>query len=416
MIEIEKSLKFIMKTALKAAMPENKFKFVPEKPIGKLIVLGAGKAAASMASEFEKSYDFPIEGIIITRYGHYTKTKFVKVIEASHPVPDQAGLDATRKLFNLAKSTTDQDHVVFLISGGASSLLTLPLDGITFEEKQKISLELLMSGAPIDEMNIVRRSLSQIKGGRLAEAIYPAKITTYMISDIPGDDPSYIGSGPTIQATGKNEDSIAILRKYKINISPKIEEIILRHTLPEVIDASMHMISTPMMALKAAARTAEIEGYIPIILSDSLEGEASIEGRKMAELALDIQKNRKYNDIYLKKPILLLSGGETTVTVKGNGRGGRNSEFMLSMAIALKGNKNIDALAIDTDGIDGVEDNAGAYISSNTLSKAKSNNLNPLDYLMNNDAYSFFEAIGDLIITSPTLTNVNDFRAVLIRP
>ncbi len=416
MIEIEKSLKQVMKTALKAAMPEDKFKFVPEKPPGKLIVLGAGKAAASMASEFEKSYDFPIEGIVITRYGHYTKTKFVKVIEASHPVPDQAGLDATRKLFNLAKSTTDQDHVVFLISGGASSLLSLPLDGITFKEKQRISSELLMSGAPIDEMNIVRRSLSQIKGGRLAEVIYPSKITTYMISDIPGDDPSYIGSGPTIQATGKNEDSIAILRKYKINISPKIEEIILHHTLPKLIDQPMHMISTPMMALKAAARTAEIEGYIPIILSDSLEGEASIEGGKMAKLALDIQKNKKFNDIYLKKPILLLSGGETTVTVKGNGRGGRNSEFMLSMAIALKGNKNIDALAIDTDGIDGVEDNAGAYISSNTLNKAKSNNLNPLDYLMNNDAYSFFESIGDLIITSPTLTNVNDFRAVLIRP
>ena len=199
-------------------------------------------------------------------------------------------------------------------------------------------------------------------------------------------------------------------------ISAKIEEIILRHTLPKLINAPMHIISTPMMALKSAARTAEIEGYIPVILSDALEGEASTEGRKMAELALDIQKNKKFNDIYLKKPILLLSGGETTVTVKGNGRGGRNSEFMLSMAITLKGNKNIDALAIDTDGIDGVEDNAGAYISSNTLNKAKSNYLNPLDYLMNNDAYSFFEAIGDLIITSPTLTNVNDFRAVLIRP
>ena len=416
MIETENSLKLVMNKALEAAMPKNKFKFIPEKPPGRLIVLGAGKAAASMAAEFEKVFDASLEGMVITRYGHYTKTKLIDVIEASHPIPDKAGLEATRKLFNLAKSATNQDHIVFLISGGASSLLTLPLDGITFEEKQRISSELLMSGAPIDEMNIVRRSLSQIKGGRLAEAIYPAMVTTYMISDIPGDDPSYIGSGPTIQATGKNEDSIAILRKYRINISPKIEEIILRHTLPKLIDAPMHMISTPMMALKSAARTAEIEGYIPIILSDSLEGEASIEGKKMAELALDIQKNRKYKDIYLKKPILLLSGGETTVTVKGNGRGGRNSEFMLSMAITLKGNKGIDALAIDTDGIDGVEDNAGAYISSNTLNKAKSNNLNPLDYLINNDAYSFFEAIGDLIITSPTLTNVNDFRAVLIRP
>ena len=416
MIEIEKSLKHVMKTALKAAMPEDKFKFVLEKPPGKLIVLGAGKAAASMAAEFEKVYNHSLEGMVITRYGHYTKTKVIKVLEASHPKPDQASLEATKILFNLAKNAKKEDHIVFLISGGASSLLTLPLDGVSFEEKQRINSELLISGAAIDKMNVVRRSLSQIKGGRLAEAIYPAQMTTYMISDIPGDDPAYIGSGPTIQAIGRNEDAISILNDYKIRISKQVEKIILSNTLPKLITSPQHMLATPMMALKNAAKIAKKQGYIPIILSDSIEGEASIEGKKMAELAISIKKNKKYNNINLEKPILLLSGGETTVTIKGKGKGGRNSEFILSMAITLNSIKGIDALAIDTDGIDGIEDNAGAYISSKTLQKAMFNNLDPIDYLKNNNSYSFFRAIKDLIYTSPTLTNVNDFRAVLIQP
>jgi hydroxypyruvate reductase/glycerate 2-kinase len=265
-------------------------------------------------------------------------------------------------------------------------------------------------------MNIVRRSLSQIKGGRLAQAIYPAQMTTYMISDIPGDDPAYIGSGPTIQAIGRNEDAISILDDYKIRISKQVEKVILSNTLPKLKIFPQHMLATPMMALKSAAQMAEKQGYIPIILSDYLEGEAYIEGKKMAELAISIKKNKKYNNINLEKPILLLSGGETTVTVKGKGKGGRNSEFILSMAIALNSIKGIDALAIDTDGIDGIEDNAGAYISSKTLQKARFNNLDPIDYLSNNNSYSFFKIIKDLIYTSPTLTNVNDFRAVLIQP
>ena len=416
MIDTEQKLKLIMNSALEAAMPKDKFKLLPAKPEGKLIVLGAGKAAASMAAEFEKVYNHSLEGMVITRYGHYTKTKVIKVLEASHPKPDQASLEATKILFNLAKNAKKEDHIVFLISGGASSLLTLPLDGVSFEEKQRINSELLISGAAIDKMNVVRRSLSQIKGGRLAEAIYPAQMTTYMISDIPGDDPAYIGSGPTIQAIGRNEDAISILNDYKIRISKQVEKIILSNTLPKLITSPQHMLSTPMMALKNAAKIAKKQGYIPIILSDSLEGEASIEGKKMAELAISIKKNKKYNNINLEKPILLLSGGETTVTVKGKGKGGRNSEFILSMAITLNSIKGIDALAIDTDGIDGIEDNAGAYISSKTLEKARLNNLDPIDYLKNNNSYSFFRAIKDLIYTSPTLTNVNDFRAVLIQP
>ena len=412
----EKSLKLIMSAALAAAKPKDKFKKVPTRPEGKLIVIGAGKAAASMAREFENNYEGPIEGLVITRYGHSTKTKFVKVIEAAHPEPDANGLLASKRIFNIATNSCEKDHVVFLISGGASSLLTLPLSGISFEEKQRINKELLISGAPIDEMNIVRRSLSQLKGGRLAKAIFPAQLTTYMISDIPGDDPAYIGSGPTIQANGSNQDSIAILENYKIAISDKIKKIIYKNTLPRLIKSPQYMLANPIMALKSAASVAEKEGYIPIILSDSLEGEAKIEGKKMAELAIKISNEKKYKNISLSKPILLLSGGETTVKVTGNGKGGRNTEFMLSMAITLDKAKNISALAVDTDGIDGIEDNAGAYISDETLKKAIFKKVNPQTYLNKNDSYSFFKKINDLIFTSPTLTNVNDFRAVLINP
>ena len=412
----EKSLKLIMNAALKAASPKGKFKKTPTKPKGKLIVLGAGKAAASMAKEFENNYDGPVEGLVITRYGHYTKTKFIEVIEAAHPEPDRNGLLASKKTFDIASNSTKSDHVVFLISGGASSLLTLPLSGVSFEDKQRINKELLISGAPIDEMNIVRRSLSQLKGGRLAQTIFPAKLSTYMISDIPGDDPAYIGSGPTIQATGLNEDSISILDHYKISISDKIKKIIYKNTLPQLVKSPQYMIANPMMALKNAANVAEKEGYIPIILSDCLEGEARVEGKKMAELAIKISNEKKYKNISLSKPILLLSGGETTVKVIGNGRGGRNTELMLSMAINLNKARNISALAVDTDGIDGIEDNAGAYISQETLNKAVFKKVNPQTYLDNNDSYSFFKKINDLIFTSPTLTNVNDFRAVLINP
>ena len=415
-MNFEKSLKLIMNSALDAAKPKGKFKNLPKKPKGKLIVIGAGKAGASMAQEFENSYDGPVEGLVITRYGHFAKTKFIKIIEASHPEPDENGLSASNNIFELAKNSTKDDHVVFLISGGASSLLTFPAKGVDFDEKRRINKELLLCGAPIDEMNIVRRSLSQIKGGRLAQAIFPAKLTTYMISDIPGDIPAYIGSGPTIQANGFNEDSIRILEKYKISIDVKLRNIIKKNALPKLNKSPEYMLATPMMALKKAAEEAIKQDFIPIIISDKLEGESKIEGKKMAELAIKVKKEKKYKDITLQKPILLLSGGETTVTVKGNGKGGRNTEFMLSMAINLKNTSGINCLAIDTDGIDGIEDNAGAYVSEETLQKASLAKINPLSYLKANNSYEFFKKIDDLIFTSPTLTNVNDFRAVLIQP
>ena len=237
-----------------------------------------------------------------------------------------------------------------------------------------------------------------------------------MISDIPGDDPAYIGSGPTIQANGLNEDSIEILKKYEISINNQLNDIIIKNTLPKLNKSPEYMLATPMMALKKAAEVAKKQDFIPVIISDTLEGESKIEGKKMAELAIKIKKEKKYQDINLQKPILLLSGGETTVTVKGNGKGGRNTEFMLSMAIHLKNTNGINCLAIDTDGIDGVEDNAGAYVSEETLKKAFIKKLNPINYLNANNSYEFFEKIDDLIFTSPTLTNVNDFRAVLVQP
>ena len=415
-MNLKNSLTLIMNSALEAAKPKGKFKSLPKKPKGKLIVLGAGKAGASMAQEFENTYDGPLEGLVITRYGHYTKTKFIKIIEASHPEPDKNGLIASKKIFELATKSSKDDHVVFLISGGASSLLTFPAKGVVFEEKQRINKELLRCGAPIDEMNIVRRSLSKIKGGRLAQAIFPAKLTTYMISDIPGDDPAYIGSGPTIQPNGLNEDSIKILEKYEISIDNQLRDIIKKNTLPKLNKSPEYMLATPMMALKKAAEAAKKQDFIPIIISDSLEGESKIEGKKMAELAIKIKKEKKYKDITLQKPILLLSGGETTVSVRGNGKGGRNTEFMLSMAIHLKNASGINCLAIDTDGIDGIEDNAGAYVSEETLKKASLMKMNPMSFLNANNSYEFFKKIDDLIFTSPTLTNVNDFRAVLIQP
>ncbi len=415
-MNFKKSLTLIMDSALEAAKPKGKFKILPKKPKGKLIVLGAGKAGASMAQEFENTYDGPIKGFVITRYGHFAKTKFIKIVEASHPEPDANGLLASSNIFELATKSSKDDHVVFLISGGASSLLTLPANGVDFCEKQRINKELLICGARIDEMNIVRRSLSKIKGGRLAKAISPAKLTTYMISDIPGDNPAYIGSGPTIQASGLNEDSIKILKKYEISINNRLRGIIKNNTLPKLNKSPEYILATPMIALKKAAEEAIKQGFIPVIISDSLEGESKIEGKKMAELAIKIKKEKKYKDITLHKPILLLSGGETTVTVKGNGKGGRNTEFMLSMAIHLKNASGINCLAIDTDGIDGIEDNAGAYISEETLKKASLKKMNPLCFLNANNSYEFFKKIDDLIFTSPTLTNVNDFRAVLIQP
>ena len=406
----------IMEEAINSSKPNDNFPKLIEKPKGKIYVLGAGKAAGSMAKAFEDQCSFDLEGLVITRYDHFVKTKNINVVEASHPIPDLNGYNATKKIMRIAKCTSKDDLVIFLISGGASALLCSPLDGINFDEKQIINKELLKSGASIDEMNIVRQSISAVKGGRLLELIKPSNCITYGISDIPGDDPSFIGSGPTIYSSNKPDRLFEILDKYKIKISKEILSIIKNNLLPEGINENFYLIASPIKALNAASKLAKKIGFSPIILSDKLEGNALEEGERMANLALKIKNENHYKDISLEKPIILLSGGETTVKVNGLGRGGRNSEFALSMVNTLKGNKNILGLSIDTDGIDGSEDNAGTFFSYQTFLNSQKMNLDIKEHINNNDAFSFFEKTNDLIYTGPTLTNVNDFRAVLILP
>ncbi len=416
MQNIKETLLQIMSAALKASKPDGNFKHIPSKPEGKTIILGAGKASASMASAFEKIYPHKIEGLVVTRYGHNNKTKYIKVLEASHPVPDINGLIATKEIINIAKKAEKKDLVIFLISGGASALLFSPVKGVSFQEKQYLNNMLLKSGARINEINIVRQSISAIKGGRLSNIIKPSNLVTYAISDIPGDDPKFIGSGPTVNSNVNVEDAIRILKKYKIDISSVLLKIIKNNNVPKTDETPFYFVSTPMIALEAAQKEALKIGIIPFILTDKLEGEASEEGKKMADLAIKIKQEGEYKNISLDKPILLLSGGETTVTIKGNGSGGRNSEFMLSMAKRLYGLDGIYGLSIDTDGIDGNMDNAGSFISPQTLLKANEKKLNLDKFLKLNDSYTFFKNIDDLIITKPTLTNVNDFRAILILP
>jgi glycerate 2-kinase len=364
-----KTLLAIFHAAIAAADPRQCLQqHLPAPGLGRNIVIGAGKAAASMAAALESAWpDTALEGVVVTRYGHKIPTRKIKVLEASHPVPDRASETAARAILAAVQNLKAEDQVIALISGGASSLLALPAPGLTLADKILVNKALLTSGAPIDTMNRIRKQLSAIKGGRLAQACQPAKLVTLAISDVPGDDPATIGSGPTW-----------------------------------IEGADYRLIATPAMALAAAAKAAHIPAKI---LGDSLEGEAAELGRSMAALALAETA-----------PILLLSGGETTVTIgnKKPGRGGRNTEFLLSLAIALNGAKNIFALAGDSDGIDGTEDAAGAMIGPDTLARARIKNLDAAQMLANHDSYSFFERLGDLVITGPTMTNVNDIRAILI--
>ncbi len=416
MKNVKEILMKIMFSALKASKPDGNFNYIPDKPEGKTIVLGAGKASASMAKAFEKIYPHKIEGLVVTRYGHKDNTKFVNVLEASHPIPDINGLNATNEIIKIAKSACEKDLIIFLISGGASALLFSAAQGISFQQKKYINDMLLKSGAPIIEMNIVRQSISAIKGGRLSELIKPAKLITYAISDIPGDDPKFIGSGPTVSSNVNINKAIEIIKKYNIHVSEYILNIIKNNKFPKIEPTPFYFISTPMMALKASHEEASRQNFNPIILTDRLEGEASIEGEKMADLAIKVKEEKKYKNFKLDKPIVLLSGGETTVTLKGSGFGGRNTEFMLSMAKKLNGAEGIYGLAIDTDGIDGNMDNAGSFISPQTILKANEKKINLDKFLQTNDSYTFFKNINDLIFTKPTLTNVNDFRAILILP
>lgn len=384
---------------------------------GRLIVIGAGKASAAMARAVEDHWHGPVSGLVVTRYGYDVPCERIEIVQAAHPVPDAAGLAAAERMLQLVQGLRADDLVLCLISGGGSSLLPLPAPGLTLEHKQEVSRALLKSGATISEMNCVRRHLSGIKGGRLAAACAPARVLTLLISDVPGDDPMDIASGPTVADPTTCEDALAIIRRYGIDLPEPVRELLesgrgesVKPGDPRLARAEVHMIATPQMALEAAAVVARAAGYTPYILGDALEGEARDVGTVMAGLALQVaQRNQP-----VVAPCVLLSGGETTVTVRGTGRGGRNVECLLAMGIALHGHPRIHALAGDTDGVDGQEEIAGAYLAPDSLARAWALGLKPKDSLAHNDGHGFFGALSDAVITGPTLTNVNDFRAILI--
>jgi hydroxypyruvate reductase len=391
--------------------------YLPLPPKGRTIVIGAGKAAAAMARAFEAAWPADYSGVVVTRYGYSVPTQKITLIEAAHPVPDAAGLDGARKLLAAVKGLTPDDLVICLMSGGASALLPLPLEGLGLSDEQAVARELLKCGATISEMNCVRRHLSAIKGGRLARACHPARLVTLLISDIPGDDPADIGSGPTIADPTTCADALAIIARYGISVSDTMRDILtsgrgesVKPGDPQLGNCETRMIATPQMALDAAAKLARENGIPAYILSDRIEGESRDVGKVMAAIALQITGCKQP----FAPPCVLLSGGETTVTVRGNGRGGRNVEFLLALALALDGAPGIHALAGDTDGVDGAEEVAGAYIGPDTLARAWAQGMKPQDSLATNDGHGFFGALGDAVVTGPTLTNVNDFRAILI--
>ena len=387
---------------------------------GRVWVIGAGKGAAAMAQVVEQHYGDRIAGgIVVTRYQHGARCERIKVIEAAHPVPDDAGEQAARQVMESLQGLTEQDTVLCLMTGGASSLLALPAEGLTLQDKQHINRALLKSGADIHEMNCVRKHLSAIKGGRLAQACLPASLQTYVISDVPGDEPGTVGSGPSVENFSTPEDAISILKRYGIQISPAVAAHLQSERAKTPIFSeqqrhknSVHVVATARDALEAAKQEALQAGYAVWLMSDAIEGEARDIAKMHGALALEIQKGCGP----VKPPCILLSGGETTVTVKGKGRGGRNAEFLLSLAQTIKGSAGICALACDTDGIDGVENNAGAILTQAVIEKAQAQGLNYLTFLDDNNAYEFFERCDGLIVTGPTLTNVNDFRAIVIEP
>ncbi len=390
---------------------------LPPTPKGRTIVIGAGKASAAMARAVEELWPGELEGLVVTRYGHRVATDRIEIVEAAHPVPDLAGREAAERILKRVQGLTEDDLVLCLISGGGSSLLTLPAPGLTLQDKQAINRALLASGANITEMNCVRKHLSAIKGGRLAAAAAPARVVTLTISDVPGDDPAVIASGPTIADRTTFADAIAILQKYRITEPAAVVQHLERAEDetpkpgdPRLARCETHMIATPQMALEAAAVVAREAGYTPLILGNALEGES----RDVAMVHSGIARQVRGFHQPVKAPCVLLSGGETTVTVRGKGRGGRNVEFLLALSVALDGLPGVYALAGDTDGIDGAEETAGAIVTPDTLARAAARGVDAKARLADNDGHGFFEALGDTVVTGPTLTNVNDFRAILI--
>ena len=417
-IEPRALLTQLFQAAVRAAQPEHCITaFLPPAPKGRTIVIGAGKASAAMAQAFERQWKGPLQGVVVTRYGYDVPCERIRILEAAHPVPDQAGRVGAQLLFEAVRGLTEDDLVVCLISGGGSSLLPVPGPGVTLEDKQAINRDLLKSGATISEMNCVRRHLSGIKGGRLAAACGPARVVNLMISDVPGDQPCDIASGPTVADPTRCADALDIVRRYRIALPDGARHLLesgegetLKPGDPRLARVETHLIATPQMALEAAAAVARQAGITPLILSDRLEGEARDVGKVLAGIALQVRAHHQP----IAPPCVLLSGGETTVTVRGQGRGGRNVECLLSAAIQLDGAPDIHGLAGDTDGVDGQEEIAGAFITPDTLSRAWAADMPPRAHLDNNDGHGFFERLGDSLVTGPTLTNVNDFRALLV--
>jgi hydroxypyruvate reductase len=408
-MEPRKFLRSLLDAAIAAADPALCLPpHLPEAPAGRTIVLGAGKASAAMARVVEDHMEGPLSGLVITRYGHGLSCRRIEVVEAAHPVPDTRGLETARRILAMAGGLRENDLVLCLISGGGSALLTLPADGLSLDDKQEVNRQLLKSGAPIAEMNCVRKHLSAIKGGRLAACAYPARVLSLIISDVPGDDPSLIASGPTVPDPSTRADALAIVRKYGLRLPRHVLAVLSRPESetpkagdPRLARTGARIIAAPSQSLAASARKAREAGLAVIDLGDRIEGEA----RHVAEMHARLDA---------PSGAVVLSGGETTVTVRGQGRGGRNTEYLLALAIALGERNGRFAIAADTDGIDGSEANAGALITPDTLKRARALGLDAAARLAANDSYSFFEKLGDLIDTGPTRTNVNDFRAMLV--
>jgi glycerate 2-kinase len=412
-------LTWIFEAAVAAADPERTVRnHLPAKPKGRTIVIGAGKGSAQMAAAFEKAWDGPIEGLVVTRYGYAAPCERIEIIEAAHPVPDEAGLTASKRLLEKVSGLTADDLVVALISGGGSALLPSPAPGLTLADEIAVNEALLASGAPIAAMNTIRKHVSRIKGGRLAAAAYPAKVVSLVVSDIPGDDPALVASGPTIPGEGNRADALNFVKAYDIRLP---EAVVAHLNSPEASAPTLddersagnevHLIASAAVSLEAAAAEAKRRGVEAVILSDSIEGEAREVGSVHAALAREVAlRNRPF-----RKPVLILSGGETTVTLRAKGKGGRNSEFLLAFAIGINGFTDIHALAADTDGIDGSENNAGAFADGSTVARMRAAGVDAKAILAGNNAWTAFNAVGDLFVPGPTGTNVNDLRAILVR-
>ncbi|MFK4824433.1 glycerate kinase [Paenochrobactrum sp. BZR 588] len=417
-VEPRALLTSLFEAAVDAADPLTRIKaFLPEKPKGKVVVIGAGKGSAHMARAFEQCWDGDFSGVVVTRYGFGVDCEKIEIIEASHPVPDEAGSQAAKRLFAAVENLTEDDLVVALISGGGSALLPAPADGLTLDDEVAVNEALLASGLPISAMNVIRKHISKVKGGRLAAACFPAKVVSLIVSDIPGDNPAYVASGPTVPDRSTRHDALQIIVQYGL----KLPDNVMQHLQSDAANAPLaddacfknhevHVIASAAISLEAAVTRAEQYNIPAVILSDAIEGEA----REVAHVHSAIAKEISMRDRPFQKPVILLSGGETTVTMRHKGKGGRNTEFLLSLAMDIAGDGRIYALAADTDGIDGSEDNAGAFADGTSIDRLREKGLNGADFLQKNDAWSAFSALNDLYVTGPTGTNVNDFRAILI--